>query len=177
MMTRREFIKVAGAGVLAVSCAGMLSGCDVVDSIKEELEDQGAAKATISNVTFMMETSAVQSGTGSGFIGYSTLFHVRNKSSDSVTIPKEKITGVIYDLAGNEYAMKYTGKDIEVEKDSGKVEIEDFALKTIEEVSSDSSLKNVKYKKAIITIEYKGKKAVFTDDDENNTITPKVVNA
>ena len=46
---KAEFIKVAGAGVLAVSCAGMLSGCDVVDSIKEELEDQGAAKATISN--------------------------------------------------------------------------------------------------------------------------------
>ena len=177
MMTRREFMKVAGAGVLAVSCAGMLSGCDAVDSIKEELEDQGAAKATISNVTFMMETSAVQSSTGDGFIGYSTLFHIRNKSSDTVKIPKEKITAVIYDLAGNGYEMKYTGKDIEVEKDSGKVEIEDFALQTVEEVPSDSSLKSVKYKKAIITIAYKGKKAVFTDDDENGTITPKVENA
>lgn len=173
MMTRREFIKVAGAGVLAVSCAGMLSGCDVVDSIKEELEDQGAAKATISNVTFMMETSAVQNSTGNGFIGYSTLFHIRNKSSDTVKIPKEKITAVIYDLAGK----GYESKDIEVEKDSDKVEIKDFALKTTAEVPSDSSLKSGKYKKAIITIAYNGKKAVFTDDDENGTITPKVENA
>ena len=175
MMTRREFIKVAGAGVLAVSCAGMLSGCDVVDSIKEELEDQGAAKATISNVTFMMETSAVQNSTGDGFIGYSTLFHIRNKSSDSVKIPKGNITGKICDLAENWYNMTYTGADIEVEKDSGKVKIEDFALKTTAEVPSDSSLKSVRYKKAIITIAYKGKKAVFTDDNVNNTITPKVV--
>lgn len=177
MMTRREFIKVAGAGVLAVSCAGMLSGCDVVDSIKEELEDQGAAKATIGKVTFMMETSAVQSSTGNGFIGYSTLFHIRNKSSDTVKIPKENITGKICDFAENWYNMQYTGTDIEVEKDSDKVKIKDFALKTIEEVPSESSLKSVKYKKAIITIAYNGKKAVFTDDNETDTITPNVENA
>lgn len=177
MMTRREFIKVAGAGVLAVSCAGMLSGCDVVDSIKEELEDQGAARATIGKVTFMMETSAVHPSMGNGFIGYSTLFHIRNKSSDTVKIPNGKITAVIYDLAEKGYEMKYTGKDIEVEKDSGKVEIKDFALETTAAVPSDSSLRNHEYKKAIITIAYNGKKAVFTDDNVNNTITPNVENA
>lgn len=173
MMTRREFIKVAGAGVLAVSCAGMLSGCDVVDSIKEALEDEGAARATISNVTFITDYAILNSTDGS--IRYSTNFYVRNKNSDSVTIPKENITGQIYDLADKCYKMTYTGADIKLEGNSGKVEIKDFWLQTTEAVAEDSSLRNHEYKKAIITIAYNGKKAVFTDDNVNNTITPQVV--
>lgn len=175
MMTRREFIKVAGAGVLAVSCAGMLSGCDVVDSIKEALEDEGAARATISNVTFITDYAILNSNGTDGPIKYSTNFYVRNKNSDSVTIPKANITGQICDLAGKWYNMTYTGADIKLEGDSGKVEIEDFGLQTTEAVAADSSLRSFEYKKAIFTIKYKGKKAVFTDDNENNTITPQVV--
>lgn len=175
MMTRREFIKVAGAGVLAVSCAGMLSGCDVVDSIKEALEDEGAARATISNVTFITDYAILNSNSTDGSIRYSTNFYVRNKNSDSVTIPKENITGQICDLAGNCYEMKYTGADIELEGNSGKVEIKNFWLQTTGTVAEDSSLRNLEYKKAIFTIKYKGKKAVFTDDNEKHTITPKVV--
>ena len=177
MMTRREFIKVAGAGVLAVSCAGMLSGCDVVDSIKEALEDEGAARATISNVTFITDYAILNSNSTDGSIRYSTNFYVRNKNSDSVTIPKANITGKIYDLAGNCYEMKYTGADIELEGNSGKVEIKNFWLQTTGTVAADSSLRSFEYKEAIFTIEYKGKKAVFTDDNENNTITPQVVGA
>ena len=173
MMTRREFIKVAGAGVLAVSCAGMLSGCDVVDSIKEELEDQGAAKATISNVTFMMETVNLQVGMGGGCVRYDTLFHIRNKTSHDVSIPKTYITGEIYDLEGKMFEMEYVGNDIEVEKDSGKVEIEDFALKTKREVG-DSSLAELKYKKIIVTIRYNEKKAIFTIDKDEENIKPEV---
>ena len=177
MMTRREFIKVAGAGVLAVSCAGMLSGCDAVDSIKEALEDEGAARATIGNVTFIADYSILNSNGTDGPVRYSTNFYVRNKNSDSVTIPKENITGQIYDLAGNSYEMEYTGENIELEGNSGKVEIENFWLQTTGTVAADSSLRRLEYKKAIITIAYNGKKAVFTDDDENGTITPKVENA
>ena len=175
MMTRREFIKVAGAGVLAVSCAGMLSGCDVVDSIKEALEDEGAARATISNVTFITDYAILNSNSTDGSIRYSTNFYVRNKNSDSVTIPKENITGQIYDLADKCYKMTYTGADIKLEGNSGKVEIKDFWLQTTEAVAEDSSLRSFKYKKAIFTIKYKGKKAVFTDDNEKHTITPQVV--
>lgn len=177
MMTRREFIKVAGAGVLAVSCAGMLSGCDVVDSIKEALEDEGAARATISNVTFITDYAILNSNSTDGSIRYSTNFYVRNKNSDSVTIPKENITGQICDLAGNCYEMKYTGADIELEGNSGKVEIKNFWLQTTGTVAADSSLRSSEYKKAIFTIKYNGKKAVFTDDNVNNTITPEVENA
>ena len=175
MMTRREFIKVAGAGVLAVSCAGMLSGCDVVDSIKEALEDEGAARATISNVTFITDYAILNST--DGFIRYSTNFYVRNKNSDSVTIPKENITGQICDLAENWYNMTYTGANIELEGNSGKVEIKNFWLQTTGTVAENSSLRNYEYKKAIFTIKYNGKKAVFTDDNVNNTITPEVENA
>ena len=168
MMTRREFIKVAGAGALAVSCAGLLSGCDIA----EALQDQGAAKATIGNVTFMMETSILTFSDSKA--QYSTLFHIRNKNADSVTIPANSITGVIYDCGNTPYSMTYTGQNITVAGNSDKVEIRDFALKTSEEVSSDSSLKTLKYQKAIITIAYGGKKAVFTDDNAKNAITPRV---
>ena len=174
MMTRREFIKTAGAGVLAVSFAGMLSGCDAVDSIKEALEDEGAARATIGNVTFIADYSILSSSTG-GLVRYSTNFYIRNKNSDSVKILKENITGKICDLAGNWYEMKYTGADIELEGNSGKVDIKDFWLQTTEAVATDSSLRNLEYKEAIYTIKYKGKKAVFTDDKDS--ITPKVVDA
>lgn len=54
MMTRREFIKVAGAGVLAVSCAGMLSGCDVVES----LQDMDFVSVTIGEVKFMVGSAS-----------------------------------------------------------------------------------------------------------------------
>lgn len=173
MMTRREFIKTAGAGVLAVSFAGMLSGCDVVDSIKEALEDEGAARATIGNVTFIADYSILSSN--GGLVRYSTNFYIRNKNSDPVKILKENITGKICDLAGNWYEMKYTGADIELEGNSGKVEIKDFCLQTTAAVATDSSLGSLEYKEAIYTIKYKGKKAVFTDD--NDSITPKVVDA
>ncbi len=161
MMTRREFIKVAGAGVLAVSCAGMLSGCDAVDSIKEALEDEGAARATISNVTFIADYSILNSNGTDGSVRYSTNFYVRNKNSDSVTIPKENITGQIYDLAGNLYEMKYTGADIKLEGDSGKVDIKDFL-----------ALEVLNIRKPSLPLSTKGKKAVFTDDTENHTIPP-----
>ena len=135
MMTRREFIKVAGAGV-----PGMLSGCDAVDSIKEALEDEGAARATISNVTFIADYSILNSNGTDGSVRYSTNFYVRNKNSDSVTIPKENITGQIYDLAGNLYEMKYTGADIKLEGDSGKVDIKDFWLQTTGAVAAIRAL-------------------------------------
>ena len=60
MMTRREFIKVAGAGVLAVSCAGMLSGCDAIES----LQDMDFVSVTIGEVKFMVGSSSYTPGRG-----------------------------------------------------------------------------------------------------------------
>lgn len=54
MMTRREFIKVAGAGVMAVSCAGMLSGCDAIES----LQDMDFVSVTIVEVKFMVGSAS-----------------------------------------------------------------------------------------------------------------------
>ena len=111
MMTRREFIKVAGAGVLAVSCAGMLSGCDVVES----LQDMDFVSVTIGEVKFMVGSSSYTLDGGEHHVNFGTDLLIRNKTKSAVTIPASDITGTYYckiDEKDETYPMKYDHDDI-----------------------------------------------------------------
>ena len=53
-LTRRSFLKLAGVGALAVAMSGSLTGCDVIDNLK----DMDSVSAAIGDVKFMMSASA-----------------------------------------------------------------------------------------------------------------------
>lgn len=166
MMTRREFIKVAGAGVLAVSCAGMLSGCDAIES----LQDMDFVSVTIGKVKFMVgSTSCTQDGV-EHHVKFGTDLLIRNKTKSNVTIQKSDITGTYYcKIDGNEetYSMKYDHDDIVAQVTPSNelpTEIGDFSLTTEAEIPENAVSQKVEFR-----ITYGGYEAVFaysmTNDD------------
>ena len=165
MMTRREFIKVAGAGVLAVSCAGMLSGCDAIES----LQDMDFVSVTIGEVKFMVgSTSCTRNGEGHFKFGTDLL--IRNKTKSELTIPASDITGTYYcKIEGEDktYRMKYDHGDIVAPVTPSNelpTEIGNFGLTTEAEIPADAVSQTVEF-----SIIYGGYKAIFaysmTDDD------------
>ena len=165
MMTRREFIKVAGAGVLAVSCAGMLSGCDVVES----LQDMDFVSVTIGEVKFMVGSSSYALD-GEHHVNFGTDLLIRNKTKSKVTIPKSDITGTYYckiDEKDETYPMKYDHDDIVAQVTPSNelpTEIGDFGLTTVAEIPENAVSQKVEFR-----ITYGGYEAVFaysmTNDD------------
>ena len=166
MMTRREFIKVAGAGVLAVSCAGMLSGCDAIES----LQDMDFVSVTIGEVKFMVGSSSYTPDGGGHRVNFGTDLLIRNKTNSKVTIQKSDITGTYYcKIDGNEetYSMKYDHDDIVAPVTPSNelpTEIGDFSLTTEAEIPENAVSQKVEFR-----ITYGGYEAVFaysmTNDD------------
>lgn len=165
MMTRREFIKVAGAGVLAVSCAGMLSGCDVVES----LQDMDFVSVTIGEVKFMVGSSSYALD-GEHHVNFGTDLLIRNKTKSKVTIPKSDITGTYYCKINGEdktYPMKYDNGNIVAPVTPSNelpTEIGNFGLTTEAEIPEDAVSQKVEF-----SIIYGGYEAIFaysmTDND------------
>lgn len=166
MMTRREFIKVAGAGVLAVSCAGMLSGCDAIES----LQDMDFVSVTIGEVKFMVGSSSHTLDGGGGHFKFGTDLLIRNKTNSELTIPKSDITGTYYCKNGENdetYSMKYDHDDIVVPVTPSNElpkEIGNFSLTTENEIPENAVSQKVEFR-----ITYGGYEAVFaysmTNDD------------
>lgn len=171
-LTRRSFLKLAGVGALAVAMSGSLTGCDVIDNLK----DMDSVSAAIGDVKFMMSADVVHYGfsnvSENRTVGFSPLCEVRNNSKKAVTYGGSGsgceviITGVLTDKNGKEYPMTYAG-----EKGSApageKYEVKDFKL-----VAVGKEL-HVEGSKVVTTFTYKGKKAVFTEYYDGN-ITSKV---
>ena len=166
MMTRREFIKVAGAGVLAVSCAGMLSGCDAIES----LQDMDFVSVTIGEVKFMVGSASYTLNGGGNRVNFGTDLLIRNKTKSELTIPASDITGTYYckiDGKDKTYRMKYDNGDIVAPVTPSNelpTEIGNFGLTTVEEIPADAVSQKVEF-----SIIYGGYKAIFaysmTDDD------------
>lgn len=166
MMTRREFIKVAGAGVLAVSCAGMLSGCDVVES----LQDMDFVSVTIGEVKFMVGSASYTLDGAKRYVKFGTDLLIRNKTKSNVTIPKSAITGTYYckiDENDETYSMKYDHDDIVAQVTPSNelpTEIGNFSLTTEDEIPENAVSQKVEFR-----ITYGGYEAVFaysmTNDD------------
>ncbi len=165
MMTRREFIKVASAGVLAVSCAGMLSGCDAIES----LQDMDFVSVTIGEVKFMVGSTSCTPGRGRCF-NFGTDLLIRNKTKSEVTIPASDITGTYYCKINGEdktYPMKYDNGNIVAPVTPSNelpTEIGNFGLTTEDEIPEDAVSQKVEF-----SIIYGGYEAIFaysmTDDD------------
>lgn len=157
MMTRREFIKVAGAGVLAVSCAGMLSGCDAIES----LQDMDFVSVTIGEVKFMVgSTSCTRNG--EGHFNFGTDLLIRNKTKSQVTIPASDITGTYYCKIGEKdetYSMQYDHGDIVAPVTPSNelpTEIGNFGLTTEGEIPENAVSQKVEF-----SIIYGGYEAIF----------------
>lgn len=160
-LTRRSFLKLAGAGALAVAMSGALTGCDVIDNLK----DMDSVSAAIGDVKFMMSADVMHYGSsdasGNRTVGFSPLCEVRNNSKKAVTYGGSGsnceviITGVLTDKNGKEYPMTYVGKNGSFPAGE-KVEIKDFELEvSAKNLSSEGG-------KIETTFAYKGKKAIFT---------------
>ena len=84
-LTRRSFLKLAGVGALAVAMSGSLTGCDVIDNLK----DMDSVSAAIGDVKFMMSADVVQYGfsnvSENRTVGFLPLCEVRNNSKKAVT--------------------------------------------------------------------------------------------
>lgn len=161
-LTRRSFLKLAGAGALAVAMSGSLTGCDVIDNLK----DMDSVSAAIGDVKFMMSADVVHYGSsdasGNRTVGFSPLCEVRNNSKKAVTYGGSGsdceviITGVFEENEdGKQYPMTYKGKNGSFPAGE-KVEIKDFELEvSAKNLSSEGG-------KIVTTFAYKGKKAIFT---------------
>lgn len=158
-LTRRSFLKLAGVGALAVAMSGSLTGCDVIDNLK----DMDSVSAAIGDVKFMMSASAWTNGVGGqeNDVTYQPTCEIRNNSKKAVTYGGSGsgceviITGVLTDKNGKEYPMTYKGKNGSFPAGE-KVEIKDFELEvSAKNLSSEGG-------KIVTTFAYKGKKAIFT---------------
>ena len=164
MMTRREFIKVAGAGVLAVSCAGMLSGCDAIES----LQDMDFVGVTIGDVKFMVGSTSYNRG--ENHVEFGTDLFIRNKTKSELTIPASDITGTYYYKINGEdktYSMKYDNGNIVAPVTPSNelpTEISNFGLTAEGEIPENAVSQKFEF-----SIIYGGYKAIFaysmTDDD------------
>lgn len=161
-LTRRSFLKLAGAGALAVAMSGSLTGCDVIDNLK----DMDSVSAAIGDVKFMMSADVMHYGSsdasGNRTVGFQPLCEVRNNSKKAVTYGGSGsdceviITGVFEENEdGKQYPMTYKGKNGSFPAGK-KVEIKDFELEvSAKNLSSEGG-------KIVTTFAYKGKKAIFT---------------
>ena len=158
-LPRRSFLKLAGVGTLAVAMSGSLTGCDVIDNLK----DMDSVSAAIGDVKFMMSASAWTNGVGGqeNDVTYQPTCEIRNNSKKAVTYGGSGsgceviITGVLTDKNGKEYPMTYKGKNGSFPAGE-KVEIKDFELEvSAKNLSSEGG-------KIVTTFAYKGKKAIFT---------------
>ena len=154
-LTRRSFLKLAGVGALAVAMSGSLTGCDVIDNLK----DMDSVSAAIGDVKFMMSADVVHYGSsdasGNRTVGFQPLCEVRNNSKKAVTYGEVIITGVFENEDGKQYPMTYKGKNGSFPAGE-KVEIKDFELEvSAKNLSSEGG-------KIVTTFAYKGKKAIFT---------------
>lgn len=165
MMTRREFIKVAGAGVLAVSCAGMLSGCDAIES----LQDMDFVSVTIGDVKFMVGSTSCTPDGVKHHVKFGTDLLIRNKTKSEVTIPKSNITGTYYCKIGEEnktYRMEYDhGNIVAPVTPSNELptEIGNFGLTTKDEIPENAVSQKVEF-----SIIYGGYEAIFAYSMTNN---------
>ena len=157
-LTRRSFLKLAGVGTLAVAMSGSLTGCDVIDNLK----DMDSVSAAIGDVKFMMSASAWTNGVGGqeNDVTYQPTCEIRNNSKKAVTYGGSGsgceviITGVLTDKNGKEYPMTYKGKNGSFPAGE-KVEIKDFELEvSAKNLSSEGG-------KIVTTFAYKGKKAIL----------------
>lgn len=169
-LTRRSFLKLAGVGALAVAMSGSLTGCDVIDNLK----DMDSVSAAIGDVKFMLSASVWSNGAGGqeNDVSYQPTCEIRNNSKKAVTYGGSGsnceviIAGVLTDKNGKEYPMTYAG-----EKGSApageKYEVKDFKLVAVgKKLYMEGS-------KVVITFTYNGRKAVFTEYNDGN-ITSKV---
>lgn len=158
-LTRRSFLKLAGVGTLAVAMSGSLTGCDVIDNLK----DMDSVSAAIGDVKFMMSASAWTNGVGGqeNDVTYQPTCEIRNNSKKAVTYGcsgsncEVIITGVFENEDGTKYPMTYKGKNGSFPAGE-KVEIKDFELEvSAKNLSSEGG-------KIVTTFAYKGKEAIFT---------------
>lgn len=167
-LTRRSFLKLAGAGALAVAMSGSLTGCDVIDNLK----DMDSVSAAIGDVKFMLSASVWTNGAGGqeNDVTYQPTCEIRNNSKKAVTYGSSDceviITGVLTDKNGKEYPMTYVGENGSAPAGE-KYEVKDFKL-----VAVGKGL-YMEGSKVVTTFTYKGKKAVFTEYNDGN-ITSKV---
>lgn len=165
MMTRREFIKVAGAGVLAVSCAGMLSGCDAIES----LQDMDFVSVTIGEVKFMVGSASYTLDGGGNHVKFGADLLIRNKTRSEVTIPKSDITGTYYctiDGKDETYPMEYDNGDLVAPVTPSNelpTEIGNFGLTTKDEIPENAVSQKVEF-----SIKYGDYKAIFAYSRTNN---------
>lgn len=167
-LTRRSFLKLAGAGALAVAMSGSLTGCDVIDNLK----DMDSVSAAIGDVKFMLSASVWTNGAGGqeNDVTYQPTCEIRNNSKKAVTYGGSDceviITGVLTDKNGKEYPMTYVGKNGSAPAGE-KYEVKGFKLVAVgKKLYMEGS-------KVETTFKYKGKKAVFTEYYDGN-ITSKV---
>ena len=164
-LTRRSFLKLAGVGALAVAMSGSLTGCDVIDNLK----DMDSVSAAIGDVKFMLSAS-VWVNNGSNGMSYQPTCEIRTNSKKAVTYGGSGceviITGVLTDKNGKEYPMTYAGENGSAPAGE-KYEVKDFRL-----VAVGKGL-YVEGSKVVTTFTYKGKKAVFTEYYDGD-ITSKV---
>lgn len=158
-LTRRSFLKLAGVGALAVAMSGSLTGCDVIDNLK----DMDSVSAAIGDVKFMLSASVWSNGAGGqeNDVSYQPTCEIRNNSKKAVTYGGSGsgceviITGVLTDKNNKEYPMTYAGENGSAPAGE-KVEIKDFELEvSAKNLSSEGG-------KIVTTFAYKGKKAIFT---------------
>ena len=113
-LTRRSFLELAGAGALAVAMSGSLTGCDVIDNLK----DMDSVSAAIGDVKFMLSASVWTNGAGGqeNDVTYQPTCEIRNNSKKAVTYGGSGsdceviITGVFENEDGKQYPMTYKGK-------------------------------------------------------------------
>lgn len=163
-LTRRSFLKLAGVGALAVAMSGSLTGCDVIDNLK----DMDSVSAAIGDVKFMMSADVVHYGSsdasGNRTVGFQPLCEVRNNSKKAVSYGGSGsnceviITGVFENEDGTKYPMTYVGENGSAPAGE-KYEVKDFKL-----VAVGKGL-YMEGSKVVTTFAYNGKKAVFTDCD------------
>lgn len=169
-LTRRSFLKLAGVGTLAVAMSGSLTGCDVIDNLK----DMDSVSAAIGDVKFMMSASVWFNGVGGqeNDVSYQPTCEIRNNSKKAVTYGGSGsnceviITGVLTDKNDKEYPMTYVGENGSAPAGE-KYEVKDFKL-----VAVGKGL-YMEGCKVVTTFAYNGKKAVFTEYYGGN-ITSKV---
>lgn len=167
-LTRRSFLKLAGVGALAAAMSGSLTGCDVIDNLK----DMDSVSAAIGDVKFMLSASVWSNGAGGqeNDVSYQPTCEIRNNSKKAVTYGGSGceviITGVLTDKNGKEYPMTYAGENGSAPAGE-KYEVKDFKL-----VAVGKGL-YMEGSKVVTTFTYKGKKAVFTEYYDGD-ITSKV---
>ena len=153
-LTRRSFLKLAGVGALAVAMSGSLTGCDVIDNLK----DMDSVSAAIGDVKFMLSASVWSNGVGGqeNDVSYQPTCEIRNNSKKAVTYGGIGSNCEVKN--GKEYPMTYAGKNGSAPAGE-KYEVKDFKL-----VAVGKGL-YMEGCKVVTTFAYNGKKAVFTDCD------------